>query len=123
MSTIRIRARGPASKYVIWARYRDPGRWPSWAPHVHAVRADGPLRPGLEGEVFGRFGVRARFEVLDVDESLGRWTWAVRRGPIRLRIEHEVGEGIAGLVISGPALAVAAYAPIARRSLRRLVAR
>lgn len=123
MSTIRIRARGPASKYEIWARYRDPGRWPSWAPHVRAVVADGPLRPGLEGEVLGRFGVRARFEVLEVDEARGRWTWAVRAGPIRLRIEHVVDEGLAGLVISGPVVAVAAYAPIARRALRRLVAR
>ncbi len=123
MSTLRLRARGPASKYEIWSRYRDPQRWPEWSPHVSEVRADGPLRPGLEGQVVGRLGVTASFEVLEVDEDAMRWTWAVRSGPIRLQIEHEVEEGSAGLVISGPAAAVFAYAPVARLALRRLVAR
>jgi hypothetical protein len=123
MTTLRLRRRGPASKYEIWARYRDPQRWPSWAPQIREVLAPGPLRPGLEGEVLGPLGARARFEVIDVDEASGTWTWVVRSGPVRLRIEHEIGEGRAGLVISGPALAVFAYAPVARVALSRLVAR
>ena len=122
MTTLRIRRRGAADKYQIWARYRDPERWSSWAPHIRAVRAEGPLRPGLEGEVVGVLGVTARFEVLEVDEAQGRWTWVVRSGPVRLRIEHEVADGLAGLVLSGPAPVVAAYAPVARAALGRLVA-
>lgn len=123
MSTLRIRRRGAAGKYEIWARYRDPQRWPEWAPHIREVIAEGPLRPGLEGEVVGVLGVRARFDVLDVDVERGRWTWVVRSGPVRMRIEHEVGEGRVGLVLSGPALAVFAYAPLARAALGRLVSR
>ena len=123
MTTLRIRRRGGAGKYEIWARYRDPQRWPDWAPHVREVRTDGPLRPGLQGEVVGALGVTARFEVLEVDEARGRWTWVVRSGPVRMRIEHEIDEGTAGLVITGPAPAVVAYAPMARAALRRLVAR
>ncbi len=123
MTTLRIRRRGAADKYLIWSRYRDPERWSSWAKHIRAVRADGPLRPGLEGEVVGLLGVTASFEVLEVDEARGRWTWVVRSGPVRLRIEHEVADGLAGLVLSGPAPVVAAYAPVARAALGRLVAR
>ena len=122
MTTLRVRRRGPAGKYEIWARYRDPQRWADWAPHIREVRADGPLRPGLEGEVIGILGVSARFEVLDVDEQAGRWTWVVRSGPISIRIEHEVADGLAGLVLTGPAAAVAAYAPVARAALAKLVA-
>ena len=121
MSTLRVRRRGPAGKYEIWARYRDPQRWPEWSPHIREVIADGPLRPGLEGEVVGALGLRARFEVLEVDVERGRWTWIVRSGPIRMRVEHEVAEGRAGLVLSGPSVAVAVYAPLARAALRRLV--
>jgi len=123
MTTLRIRRRGPASKYEIWARCRDPRRWPEWAPHIREVIAEGPLQPGLEGEVVGLLGVHARFEVLEVDVERGRWTWVVRSGAVRVRIEHEVGEGRAGLVLSGPAPAVVAYAPLARAALGRLVSR
>jgi len=123
MTTLRIRRHGGASKYEIWARYRDPQRWPEWAPHIREVRTEGPLRPGLQGEVVGVLGVTATFEVLEVDETQGRWTWVVRSGPVRMRIEHEIDEGTAGLVITGSAPAVVAYVPVARAALGRLVAR
>ena len=123
MTTLRIRRHGGASKYEIWARYLDPQRWPEWAPHIREVRTDGPLRAGLQGEVVGVLGVTATFEVLEVDETRGRWTWVVRSGPVRMRIEHEIDEGTAGLVITGPAPAVVAYLPVARAALGRLVAR
>ena len=123
MTTLRIRRRGGAGKYEIWARCRDPQRWPDWAPLVRAVHTDGPLRPGQQGEVVAVLGITARFEVLDVDEARGRWTWVVRTGPVRLRIEHEIDEGTAGLTITGPAAAVVAYVPLARAALGRLVTR
>lgn len=119
---LRLVARGPASKYDIWARYVDPQRWPEWSPHLRRVSASGPLRPGLEGEMEGPLGVRARFDVLEVDRAGGRWSWIVRM-PVRLRIDHEVEEGSAALILVGSAPAVLAYAPLARRALGSLVAR
>jgi hypothetical protein len=123
VSTLRLRRRGPASKYEIWARYRDPQRWAGWASCVREVRAPGALRPGLEGELVGPLGVTARFDVIEVDEALGRWTWVVSSGPLRVRVEHEVAEGMAGLVLTGPFPALILYAPLARVALGRLVAR
>lgn len=120
---LRLVARGPASKYEIWAGYVDPQRWPEWSPHLRRVWASGPLRPGLEGEIEGPLGVRASFDVLEVDRPGGRWSWTVRLGPVRLRVDHEVEEGSASLTLMGSPPAVLAYAPLARRALRRLVAR
>lgn len=120
MSTVRVRRRGPASKYTIWARYRDPQRWTEWAP-VRKIRADGPLRPGLEGEMLTRLGLTVVFDVIEVDEGAGRWTWVLRAGPLRYRVEHLVEEGRAGMVITGPAPAVLASVPVARRALGRVV--
>lgn len=118
---IRIRERGPAGKYAMWARYRDPQRWPEWAPHLRAVRAEGALRPGLSGEVVGIFGVRARFVVLDVDERAMRWSWRTQLGPTVLEVDHRVDEGLADLELRGSPPVVLAYAPVARLALRRLV--
>lgn len=123
MATIRLRRRGPAGKYAIWRRYQDPRRWPEWGARLRSWDSDGPIRPGLEGEVVGPLGVRARFEVLDVDPERLTWTWVLRRGPVRLRVEHVVDEGLAAVVISGPAPAVLAAAPFAGRALTRVVAR
>lgn len=121
MASLRLVAHGRASRELIWERYADPARWHEWAPQIRSVQADGRLRPGLRGEVFGPPGVRARFEVETVDEAEGRWSWTATAGPARLRIEHEVGEGTAALVLHGSAIVIAAYAPIARLSLQRLV--
>ncbi len=121
MATVRVRRRGPASKYRIWARYDDPARWREWAPGVRALLADGPLRPGLEGEIHARLGVRVRFEVLDVDRPGGRWTWSLAAGPIHLRVEHEIWEGRAGMVITGPGPLPLACVPIARVALDRVL--
>ncbi len=123
MSTLRIRRHGAASKYEIWARSRDPLRWREWVPQIREVHAEGPLRAGLEGEIVGLLGLRARFAVLEVDEPGGRWTWVVRSGPVQLRLEHEIAEGLAGVALLGPAPVVAASAPLARAALGRLVAR
>jgi hypothetical protein len=120
---MRIRRRGPAGKYTIWARYRDPQRWPDWAPYVREVRTFGLLRPGLDGQIRTSLGLTVTFEVIEVDELAGRWTWVVRAGPLRYRIEHEIAEGRAGMVITGPAPAVLASVPLARAVLGRVVAR
>ena len=121
----RFDAHGPASRAEIWSRYADPARWPTWAPQITSVRANGPLRAGLEGEVVGRLGTRARFVVTEVDETAGRWSWRVRGGigpiAVPLTIEHHVGEGSASLLVTGTAPVVLAYEPVARLALARLV--
>jgi hypothetical protein len=123
VSTLRLVRRGPASKYEIWARYRDPQRWPGWAPCLREVRASGTLRSGLEGEIVGPLGVKAQFDVLEVDEAHGQWTWVMGSGSLRFRVEHEVEEGMAGLVLTGPFPVLLLHAPLARIALGRLVAR
>lgn len=122
---ICVEAHGPASRAEIWARYADPSRWPQWAPQIRAVRAEGPLHPGLKGVVVGPLGARARFWVRDVDEAAGRWSWRVRGGlgpfAVAMTIEHHVADGFAALVINGAAPVVVAYEPIARLALARIV--
>lgn len=119
---VRVRRRGAASKYQIWARCRDPDRWTGWLG-ASGIEASGPLAPGTDGVVHTRLGVAVPFEIVDVDEADGRWIRSVAVGPFRLRLEHEVAEGLAGVVVSGPAPLPLAYVPIARRSMSRLAAR
>jgi hypothetical protein len=123
LTTVKIRARGPASKYEIWSRYADPQRWRTWSPHIKRVHADGPLAPALEGDLETTLGARAHFEVLEVDTAALRWTWKIRLGPATLEIDHDVSDGYASVTLHGPAPVVFAYAPLARRALKRLVAK
>ena len=118
---VRVEAKGTASREAMWEAYADPSRWRSWAPQIRSVEGTGPIREGLEGSVTGLAGVRARFRVLSVQQEAGRWSWEVRTGPVRLRIDHEVDDGRASITIDGPAPAVLAYAPVARLALSRLV--
>lgn len=121
----RIDAHGAASRETMWSRYADPGRWSEWAPQIRSVDAQGPLRVGLSGDVVGIMGMRAAFLVTVVDADAGRWSWRVRGGvgPLRttLEIDHDVVDGRASLRVTGPALAVVAYEPVARLALARLV--
>jgi hypothetical protein len=118
---MRVEAVGPASRRTMWEAYVDPSRWPSWAPQIRSVRPLERLRPGLRGDVKGRVGTRVRFEVMEVDEAAGRWTWWIELGPARLTIDHEVADGRTAVVLDGPAPVVIAYAPVARLALSRLV--
>lgn len=121
MSTIRIRRRGPASKYLAWARVRNLDRWGEWVGPLRPRSVEVALRPGLEGELVG-LGLRVRFQVLEVEPELGRFTWTLGSGAARVYIEHEIAEGLAGAVVSGPAPLVLAATPLARSALARLVA-
>jgi hypothetical protein len=105
----------------MWEAYMEPERWSSWAPQIRSVEPGGRIHEGREGTVSGLLGVRARFRVATVDPGAGRWSWFVRAGRVRLRIDHEVDDGRAAITINGPALAVLAYAPVARFALSRLV--
>ncbi len=123
---LHVTARGPATPEQAWERYAVPGLWPTWAPQIRSV--DYPLprvAVGATGRVHGVGGVAVDFTVLEVDEAHRTWAWAVRVGPVRLRLDHGV-QGLAGgsvttLVIDGSAPVVLAYAPVARLALGRLL--
>jgi hypothetical protein len=124
--SLRLDATGHLDPDAVWARYAQPARWPSWAPHLREV--DYPHRlvePGTTGRVTGVGGVVAVFRVDAVDEGRRTWSWSVRSGPLRVSFEHGVdpaGEGsTAWLVTRALWPVVAGYAPLARWSLQRLV--
>ncbi|KYG50969.1 polyketide cyclase/dehydrase [Streptomyces sp. WAC04657] len=126
MTSLTLRAEGPAPAENVWTRYAVPALWPTWSPQIRTVRVDGGrIAPGMRGEVVSFLGVSARFVVESVDEERRRWTWRVRLGPVRLRLRHAVLDRPAGsattLRIEGPALALAAYAGPARWAMGRLV--
>jgi hypothetical protein len=118
---IRVQASGPSSAASMWEAYADPGRWSSWAPQIRGVRPLERLHLGMRGQVEGPAGVRASFEITELDEPERRWAWRVRFGPATLLIRHEVGDGWAAVDLEGPAPAVLSYAPVAKVALGRLV--
>jgi hypothetical protein len=118
---MRIEATGTATAEAMWEAYAEPCRWSSWAPQIREVHPTSRIRPGSTGEVVGVAGTRVRFEVTEVDEPAGRWTWRVRIGFASLTIAHEVADGRTEVEIVGPAPVVLAYAPVARIALARLV--
>ncbi|WP_330456410.1 SRPBCC family protein [Streptomyces sp. NBC_00820] len=121
-----LRAVGPARPDTVWRRYTCLDQWASWSPQIRAVHADRrEVSPGLSGTVQTFAGIRIAFLVEDVDEEERSWTWRVRLGPARLRLRHDVRAHAEGsetsLVLQGPAPLLAAYAPLARLALHRLV--
>jgi hypothetical protein len=121
-----VQVTGPLSAARVWERYAAPARWAGWAPHIRQVDASADrIAPGVTGRVRGPLGVRVTFAVTDVDEQLWTWEWDVRCGPVRMHLRHGVVPDPRGattwLVIRGPAPVVAAYLPVARLALGRLV--
>ncbi len=120
---IRVARRGPAGKYEMWSRCRDPGRWPEWMALVRQVDARGALRPGLEGRLVLRGGVRVRFDVLEVDDRGPAWTRQLRLGRFAIVVDHQVDEGFGLVTIDAWGPVAFAYLLFARRSLSRLLRR
>ncbi|MFF8831166.1 SRPBCC family protein [Streptomyces sp. NPDC015131] len=126
MAALTLRAAGRADPDTVWRRYTSYRQWPVWSPQI--VRVDAPgerVLPGARGTVRSYLGVSAAFLVESVDHERRDWSWRVRLGPVRMRLAHEVrpyGDGTeTRLRMAGPALALAAYAPVARLALRRLL--
>lgn len=122
----RVEVVGRARPDVAWERYAVLAAWPRWAPPIVAVEADGPrLAQGRTGTVRSLGGLPVRFVVTAVDEAARTWSWIARLGPVVLTLHHDLtparGGTRAGLVLEGPALVVAAYAPLTRIALARLV--
>ncbi|SEQ98560.1 SRPBCC family protein [Microlunatus flavus] len=127
MAVRRVEVTGPARPVVAWERYADLDAWSTWAPQIRGVDADGTrLAVGRTGVVRALGGLRVPFVVTAVDEPTMRWSWVARVGPVVLSLHHEVapadGGTRAGLVLEGPTAVVAAYAPLTRIALARLVA-
>lgn len=126
MSNITVRARGPLGPAAVWERYARPATWSSWSPQIRHVDCHRErLAAGVEGRVVGPLGIAVPFTVDEWDDAERRWTWTVRFGPVRLRLEHGVdarAEGSSTFVrIHGPAPIVLPYLPLARLALHRLL--
>ncbi len=132
---VHLAVGGPIDPTLAWQRYARIDRWTWWSRHLDRVDVDGDelrIRPGLTGRVASGPFV-ARFTVDAVDEPARTWTWTVRAGIVRLRLDHavlpatQVGtqrEGtLTRLVLHGPLPITMAYAPIAALALQRLVRR
>lgn len=123
----RIEVVGPAPTDRVWGRYHELRAWPGWAPQIRTVKADATtLTPGAQGTVHGPLGLSIDFRILEVDAAARTWSWTVRRLGLVVRMHHDLvelrGGTRAGLTVTGPAVLVAAYGPVARLALRRLVA-
>lgn len=123
---VTARARGSAPADVVWARYTEPERWPSWAPHMK--RADYPyprVTPGTFGRVYAYGGFSMPFSIDAVDEQARTWDWSVYLGSLRIELQHGVetkGSRTAAWASIGLPLPLAlGYAPVATLALRRLV--
>ncbi|WP_122615309.1 SRPBCC family protein [Streptomyces sp. Tu 4128] len=128
MASLTIHAEGPIDADTAWQRYARLDAWASWAPQIRRVHADRRLLvPGLTGQVESVAGIRVPFRVEAVDDVRRTWSWRVRVGPVGIRLHHRVHAREGGcrtdLTMNGPGLVPAAYAPLARFALRRLVRR
>ena len=131
MASLTLHARGVAPVTLAWERYADPELWTTWAPQIQRVEtAMGRLLADGTGTVHAgplpRPTLTVPFRVLAVDEQALEWSWQVRLGPMRLRLEHGVTATPDGsstwLRLHGPLPVVLGYAPVARLALVRLVA-
>lgn len=119
---VRTRVRGRAPADVVWERYAEPARWPSWAPQVTRVDCSAArIAPGVTGRVRGLGGVWLRFEVLEVDAVARQWSWRVRFGPVVLWLRHGVDrDGGSWLVLRAPVVLAVPYLPVAHLALLSL---
>ncbi|WSV65599.1 SRPBCC family protein [Streptomyces sp. NBC_01013] len=112
---------------TVWQRYVRTAAWPTWAPQIRAVESEAELRAGMRGRVVPVVGPGVSFVIEAVDHQARTWRWRVQAGPVRMRLWHAVRARTPSgteteLHIDGPAPVVVAYAPVAHRALRRLVA-
>lgn len=127
MATRTLEATGPLAPGAVWERYAVPGSWPDWLPQITRVDLSTPrIAAGSRGKLHAPMGVAVPFTVDSVDDEARRWSWTVRVGLLRLRLEHWVDDGpdggtTTGMRVGGPGPLVAAYAGQAQAALERLV--
>jgi hypothetical protein len=134
MVMLGVSVSGPAAADVVWERYARPDLWKTWSPQIRRVEvASQRLSGGETGRVHGPLGVSVDFTVDLWDEDARMWSWTVRpHGSLlsgvrraQMSLLHTVQPEGAGsstsLVATGIAPLVAAYLPVARLALHRLV--
>jgi hypothetical protein len=127
MGTRSVEASGPLDPAAVWERYAVPASWPDWLPQITSVDLSTPrLSAGATGRLHAPMGVSIPFTVDRVDEDARTWSWTIRVGLLKLRLEHWVesaadGGTTTGMRVSGPGPLVAAYTGQARAALERLV--
>ena len=126
MAVRRLEARGPTAPDEVWDRYATLARWPESAPQISRVTAGADrLALGVRGTVYVAGALPVPFTVTSCRPQDRTWSWRVRLGPVTLDLEHAVYPAGSGtrttLVLTGPALVLTAYAPLARLALRSLV--
>jgi hypothetical protein len=122
----RVEVTGRARPGTAWERYADLTLWSGWAPQIRSVEADGQrLAVGRSGVIRVVGGLGVPFVVTAVDADLMTWSWIAHVGPVALTLHHHLSPAprgtTAGLVLEGPPLLVAAYGPLTRLPLARLV--
>jgi hypothetical protein len=127
VATRSIEATGPLDPAAVWERYAVPSAWPDWLPQVSRVELSTPrIAAGATGRLHVARGVALPFSVDSVDEDARRWSWTIRVGLLKLRLEQWVtpapdGGTTAGMQASGPGPLVAGYVGPAQTALDRLV--
>jgi len=125
---LRLAASGLAIPEQVWARYVHPSRWPQWSPQIRRAELDDGtdrLTASSTGRVVGPLGLPVSFTVTDLNEADRHWSWQAGVGPIRVGLSHRVVAAATGtrteLELTGPAVVLIAYAPLAQFALQRLV--
>lgn len=127
MGSRSLEVSGPLAPAAVWERYAVPAHWPDWLPQIDRVHLSTPrLAPGATGRLHAPMGISIPFTVDGVDEAARRWSWTIRVGLLRIRLEQWVDDGpgggtTAGMRVSGPGPLVAGYAGQAQAALERLV--
>jgi hypothetical protein len=127
MATRSLEVTGSLEPAAVWERYAVPAHWPDWLPQIDRVELSTPrLAAGATGRMHAPMGIAIPFAVDGVDDDARRWSWSIRVGPLRIRLEQWVDAGpgggtTAGMRVSGPGPLVAAYAGQAKAALERLV--
>lgn len=123
-----VTVEGPRDADDVWDRYVRPRRWPEWSPQIRSVEYPRErLAAATSGTVRGPLRLPVPFRIVEVDDAgpVRGWSWTVSAAHVDLVLAHTV-EATAtgtrtGLTIDGFAPATAAYLPVARWALRRLV--
>jgi len=127
MATRELEVTGARDPAAVWERYAVPGSWPEWLPQIERVELSTPrLTAGATGKLHAPMGVSIPFTVDSVDEDGRTFTWTIRFGLFKLRLENWVNGGpdggaVAGMRVHGPGPLVSGYAGQAKAALERLV--
>ena len=121
-----VSAKGAASPEEVWARYTQPERWPTWAPHMkRAIYPYPRIVEGTFGRVYAYGGFSLPFSIDALDADGWTWGWSVYVAGQRIELKHGVVAGAshtrAWVSIGLPLPIALGYAPIAKLALRRLV--